>query len=166
MSSKINYKKQRRTFKSLFIEPFKQVKFGLPFLGVSSTFLFLMAYMIITAFMAQYEQLMELYQVTDEGAKYALLTNDVFVQNMIYMSILYVLYILSLFFVVFKLTHRFYGPTVAFTRFTTQMKAGNYAFRLRLRKKDELQNVADDLNTLAEALEKRHGVPNPAPKKP
>lgn len=150
---------QRRTFRSLFIEPFKQVKFGLSFLGLSSLFLLIMAYMIVTAFMAQYEQLMELYEVTDEGAKYALITNDVFMSNIIYLSLAYFFYILVLFYAVFKITHRFYGPTVAIQRFTKQIEKGNYAFRLHLRKGDELQNVAAYLNTMAETLQNKHGIP-------
>lgn len=159
MSSKKTGKAQRRPIRSLFIEPFKQVKFGISFLGISTAFLLLMAYMIFSAFMAQYDQLMELYNVTDEGAKYALITNDVFMKNIIYLSLVYVLYIFVLFFTVFKITHRFYGPTIAVKRFTTQLEKGNYAYRLKLRKGDELQNVASYLNELAAVLQKRHGVP-------
>lgn len=149
-------KYQRRSFRSLFIEPFKQVKFGLSFLGLSSLFLIIMAYMIIQGFLSQYDQLMQLYNVTDQGAKYALITNDIFIHNMVYLSVIYLIYILVLFFFVFKITHRFYGPTVAIDRFIKQMKEGNYSFRLSIRKKDELQNVIQNLNSLAEVLEKRH----------
>ena len=158
MFSQKKHKYQRRTFRSLFIEPFKQIKFGLSFLGLSSLFLLIMAYMIVSAFMAQYQQLMELYDVTDEGAKYTLITNDVFMGNIIYLSFAYFFYIVVLFYTVFKITHRFYGPTVAINRFTKQMEEGNYAFRLNLRKGDELQNVAGYLNQMAETLQKRHGV--------
>ena len=157
MPPKRNISKERRKISSLLIEPFKQVKFGLVLLAVSTFFLIVLAYFILEAFNAQYAQLMELYQVTDEGSRYALITNDLFKRHMIQLGLVYFVYMLVFFSLVIKLTHRFYGPTLAISRFVSQMKQGNYAYRLSLRKTDELQSVAQELNSLAEDLERRHG---------
>ena len=157
MASRQNTGKERRKISSLLIEPFKQVKFGLVLLGASTFFLTVLAYFILEAFNAQYAQLMELYQVSDEGSRYALITNDLFKRHMIQLGLVYLVYIVVFFSLVLKLTHRFYGPSLAVGRFVSQMKQGNYAYRLSLRKTDELQSVAQELNGLAEDLERRYG---------
>ncbi|UCE85532.1 MAG: hypothetical protein JSU66_14515 [Deltaproteobacteria bacterium] len=50
--------------------------------------------------------------------------------------------------------HKMIGPTVAFRRQIAAIKRGDYAHRIALRKGDAFGDVADDLNALAEALEK------------
>ena len=122
MSSHQNARQNRRKFSSLLIEPFKQVKFGLVLLGASTIFLIILGYFILESFNAQYTQLMELYNVTDEGAKYELITNELFKRHMIQFALLYLAYFLAFLLLIIKLTHRFYGPSVAFRRFVLQMR--------------------------------------------
>ena len=57
-----------------------------------------------------------------------------------------------------KLSHRIYGPMVAFNRHIESLKAGYYNVRMNLRRTDDLKELRDALNGLAEALEKRHGT--------
>lgn len=52
------------------------------------------------------------------------------------------------------LTHRLVGPTIAFRRHIKALIEGDYAVRTRLRTGDAFREVADDLNTLSERLEK------------
>jgi HAMP domain-containing protein len=52
-------------------------------------------------------------------------------------------------------SHRIYGPTVALRRHIDNLKQGNYQARIRLRKHDELKNIAADLNSLAKILEEK-----------
>ena len=54
------------------------------------------------------------------------------------------------------LTHRIFGPMVSIRRQISDLKAGNYAARGHLRKKDEFHDVMGALNELAAELEKRH----------
>lgn len=58
-------------------------------------------------------------------------------------------------FVVF-LTHRFYGPLVPIHRHIEELKKGNFTSRLKVRKKDELQELCDQLNDLSEELQKNY----------
>jgi len=52
-------------------------------------------------------------------------------------------------------THRMIGPTLPILRHVKALKDGFYSHRVKLRRYDCLQELADELNTLAETLEKR-----------
>lgn len=56
-----------------------------------------------------------------------------------------------------KLSHRMYGPMVPFNRHIDKLKQGYYNHRMNLRKTDELKELRDALNSLAESLQARHG---------
>ena len=52
-------------------------------------------------------------------------------------------------------THRLLGPMIPIARHLKALKEGFYSHRLCLRKKDALHELADQMNELAEVLEKR-----------
>jgi signal transduction histidine kinase len=52
-------------------------------------------------------------------------------------------------------THRLVGPTVAFRRHIRALCDGLYNSRITLRKNDAFSEVAEDLNRLAEVLDKK-----------
>ncbi len=53
-------------------------------------------------------------------------------------------------------THRLIGPTLPIRRHIKALRDGLYSHRVKLRQHDGLQDVADELNALAETLEERH----------
>ena len=57
-----------------------------------------------------------------------------------------------------KLSHRIYGPIVPFTRHIELLKDGRYSSRMNLRRTDDLVELKEALNSLAEALQARHGT--------
>lgn len=57
-----------------------------------------------------------------------------------------------------RLSHRIYGPLVPFTRHIDQLKDGHYSARINLRRTDDLVELKDALNDLAESLQARHGT--------
>jgi nitrate/nitrite-specific signal transduction histidine kinase len=144
-----------RSLRSLVIEPFKQMRFGLYILLVTTVFLILSLLLVLYSFVEQYQQLMDLFHVVDKSSKWELVLNDVFISNISWIGLLYCSFTMVLFTLVFKLTHRYYGPLVAITRFIKQMRSGDYSQRITLRKNDELQELARDLNLLAEDLQKK-----------
>ena len=154
----------RRNLKSTLIEPFKQVKIGLYVIGISLAFVVASGAMFFYAFTEQYEHVMGIFNVVDPTLRWELVTNDVFYDNAIRIGVLFLIYISVLFSVVFSLTHRYYGPLVSVERFIDQMTRGDYAKRLKIRDKDELQDLVHKLNHMAEALDRRHadrGEPDP-----
>ncbi len=86
-----------------------------------------------------------------------MITNEVFYQNAFWLAGVYILYAILLLVLVFKLTHRYYGPLVAVKRFLNILIEGEYSSRISLRKNDELKDIAAKLNELAQALEEKHG---------
>lgn len=60
-----------------------------------------------------------------------------------------------------RLSHRVFGPFVPIKRHIAELAAGNYSSRFRLRRDDELGEIMEALNELAEALEARN---QPLPK--
>lgn len=147
----------RRQKKSVLIEPFKQIKFGLYVFAVSVIFIALSGLLFFQAFRNQYEHVMGLFNVVDENMQWALITNDVFTTNAIRIGVLFAVYLIILFTVVFRLTHRYYGPLVSIERFIEEIKKGHYGQRVRIRERDELHNLVDRLNEMADILERRHG---------
>ena len=51
-------------------------------------------------------------------------------------------------------SHRIAGPINRMTRFLESLKDGDYSQRITLRKKDELKDLAEAMNKLAEKLER------------
>ena len=111
--------------------------------------------LVLYSFINQYQQLMDLFHVVDQSSKWELVLNDVFINNLTWIGLLYCLFTLILFYTVFKVTHRYYGPLVAINRFIEHLKAGDYNQRIVIRKNDELQDLVKNLNLLAENLEKK-----------
>jgi hypothetical protein len=55
-------------------------------------------------------------------------------------------------------THRIVGPVVAIRRHIHALGDGNYLVTTRLRRKDYLAHIAQDLNELSAKLQAQHGV--------
>ncbi len=146
----------KRSIRNYVIEPFKQIKFGIYILTLCSFFLITSIALTTYAFFVQYEQIMEMFHVVDPNLRWELVLNDVFYQNGLMILSFYFVFIAGLMSMVFILTHRIYGPLVNIHRFIDELKKGNYACRISLRKKDELQKLASELNQLAEELEEKN----------
>ena len=150
----------RRNLKSVVIEPFKQIKFGLYMIGVSSAFVVFTGFLFVLSFTQQYEHVMGIFEVVDPSLKWELVTNDVFISNGIRIGVSFAVYIGLMLTIVFQLTHRYYGPIVSINRFISEIKEGNYKARCTIRSKDELQDLVANLNEMAEQLEQRHESPS------
>ena len=148
----------RRNLRSTVIEPFKQIKFGLYVIGISVAFVGVCALMFVKAFTEQYEHVMGIFNVVDPNLKWELVTNDVFYTNAIRMGVIFTVFIGVLLAVVFRLTHRYYGPLVSIERFVEQFAAGDYKRRCKIRERDELHGLVEKLNHMAEQIERRHGA--------
>ena len=146
----------KRNFKSTLIEPFRQIKFGIYVIGASILFVLIVAAMFLMAFYQQYQHVMTLFNITEVKDQMELVTNDIFYRNALEIGLMLIAFIVGMFVLVFKLTHRYYGPLVSIERFVEDMTKGAYSKRVKIRNKDELQRLAELLNLMADALEKRH----------
>jgi signal transduction histidine kinase len=57
-------------------------------------------------------------------------------------------------------SHRFLGPSLAIQGLVRELKEGNFKARKNLRKGDELMSLMEEVNGLAETLEKKYGSSN------
>ncbi len=146
----------KRVYKSTLIEPFRQIKFGVYVIGLSIAFVIVTSAMFLFAFYQQYEHLMGIFNITDMKAKMELVTNDIFFANAVRIGLVFVVFIGLMFALVFRLTHRYYGPLVSIERFIDEMTQGQYNRRVKIRKGDELQRLTEKLNNMAATLEKKH----------
>lgn len=146
-----------RSLRTTVIEPFKQIRFGLYVIGISMAFVAVCALMFITAFIDQYKHVMNIFHVVDPKLQWELVTNEIFFTNAIRIGLMFAAFIAVMFTVVFRLTHRYYGPLVSIERFVDQVLSGDYHVRCKIREKDELHALCAKLNAMAEALESRHG---------
>jgi len=149
--------RSKRNLKSIVVEPFKQIKIGAYVIVVSLGFLVFAGASISYAFYEQYQQVMEIFNVVDSSTQWELVTNDIFFKNALILAGVFIAYVVLLFVIVFKATHRIYGPLVGVERFVGQLTSGDYQRRIVIRRGDELQRLADQLNRLAEHLENTHG---------
>lgn len=154
--------KYKRNLRNTLIEPFKQIKFGLYVLGLSVAFVGVSGYMFVTAFTEQYQHVMKIFNVVDPKFQWELVTNDVFRTNAIRIGILFGVFIAAMLGMIFRLTHRYYGPLVSIERFVEQVAAGDYQKRCKIREKDELHGLVMKLNAMAEKIEQRHGAGTPS----
>ena len=145
----------KRNLKSTLIEPFKQIRFGIYVIGLSIAFVVITSALFLLAFYQQYQHLMEIFNITDMKSEMELVTNDIFYTNIVRIGIVFVGFIAAMFSLVFKLTHRYYGPLVSIERFVDEMTEGDYSKRVKIRSKDELQRLTEKLNLMAESIERR-----------
>lgn len=154
-----------RTLSSTLIEPFKQIKLGIYVMVLSLTFVAGVGYLIVSAFIEQYQQVMEIFSVVGDS-RLELIQNEVFKSNIIKISVAMGFYIVLLFWTVFWITHKYYGPIVSINRFVDGLTEGDYSQRVTIRKGDELAGLVSKLNLLANALEERHGAGDRERRKP
>jgi len=151
---------KRRTFRAYLVEPFKQIRFGLHVVFVSLLFSALFAYFFLRAFLEQYQQVFEWFNVVDAESQTAMLDNEVFIRNGYILAATIVAFVLTTLYVVVRRTHRMYGPMISMMRYVAELKKGNYAVRIHIRERDDFHNFVAELNALAEELQARHGVPS------
>ena len=150
--------KKDRKLRNTVIEPFKQFKIGVYIVVTTFVFIVCAGYLFMSSFWQQYQHVMSIFEVVDPNLQWEVITNDVFFANIIKVSVLFLLFMLLTMAMVFKLTHRYYGPLVSIEKFVDQVADGDYSSRVALRKKDELQRLATKLNQMADNLEQRHNV--------
>ncbi len=74
----------------------------------------------------------------------------------LYLGILIVLVVCVLFFMGIMITHKIVGPVLVLKRKMQELQNGNYDARVYLRKGDELKDLADTFNTMAQTLQEKN----------
>ena len=138
---------RRRGLKSWLVEPYRQVKLGLMFLIVNLIF----SVLILGTF-GYY-----VYDMYTTVSTYFNLSHDQSVSMMSKFTVpifvglaLMTLFVLTTLMISIKYTHQIYGPLVSIHRFLDAILEGRRPEQLQLRQSDQLKDLADKLNTIAE----------------
>ncbi len=140
---------------SSIVEPIRQLRFGVYAILLSVLFSIAAGWIFYDAFMDQYQQVMGLFNVVDEELQWELVTNDIFKKHVWRVAGLFLVYLIALCWILFKISHRVYGPLISVERFVDELAEGKYTQRLKIRQKDDLQRLTEKLNTLATALDNK-----------
>lgn len=142
--------RNQRKLRNFLLQPLVQVRLGL--YSILLTFVFLgilgfMFYQTVVGFIAA------LSAVGRDQGEMGQLFYDYAMASGIWIVFVMFLFVLVSLVVSVVYTHRLVGPTVAFRRHIASLRAGDYSARVRLRKGDAFNEVADALNDLAAHLE-------------
>lgn len=143
----------RRSIKNILVNPQQQLKYS--FALVAGCCLSVILFLMVVVFqIKQTIAAMGLaYQLDGDviDAIQGALTSAVYVSILLAVAIAFLAVLMGI-----RMSHRVYGPIVAIKRHIANLSEGNYKARLSLRRNDDLLEIRDALNALAEALEKRH----------
>ena len=142
-------KGRRRGFASWFVEPYKQVRLGLVIVLVNFLFAFLI-FGVFGYYAWDMYEAVSVYFKLSEGEN--LVTMQKFSVPIIACASLIVLFVLTTILVSVRYTHEIYGPLVSIHRYLDEVLAGTVPQRIQLRESDQLQDLANKLNSVAERL--------------
>lgn len=138
---------RRGGVKSWFVEPYRQVKLGLIFLLVNLVFSVLIFGIFGYYVWEMYQAVSAYFQLSDPQS--AVMATK-FTAPIIAGALLIALFVLSTIMLSVRYTHQIYGPLVSIHRFLDDLLNGNKPDNLQLRESDQLKELAERLNSLAE----------------
>jgi methyl-accepting chemotaxis protein len=145
-----------RRIKPILVNFFVYSKFGVQVVAVTLIFLALASYFIGEAFYQQYQQIVEIFQVVDSSIRHELVVNDIVIRNVVFLGLTILTYIGVMVYLIVRTQHRYEGPLVSIQRFVADIIRGDYGHRIVIRKGDEMQDLVQLLNEMAESLQQRH----------
>ncbi|MFW7377980.1 MAG: hypothetical protein ACOH5I_04155 [Oligoflexus sp.] len=152
---------RRRGFVSWFVEPYRQVKLWLMFLFLNLTFAGLIFLVFGYYLWDVYQAMAAYFQFTDQQNLEVLTKFQI--PALIGAGLLLVFVALSIM-VSVRYTHRIYGPLVSIHRFLDDLLANQPVSPLLLRESDQLKELAEKLNQLAEKAERQRNDSSKRPK--
>jgi hypothetical protein len=149
-------KGRRRGFVSWFVEPYKQVKLGLMFLLVNLCFAILIIGVFGYYVFDMYDAVATYFKFSEAES---VMTMRKFAVPLGIGSGLIILFMLTTILVSVRYTHEIYGPLVSIHRYLDEVMSGTKPTPIQLRESDQLKDLANKLNSIAERLadDKRAG---------
>lgn len=146
-----SYKHQRK-LANFLLQPMVQLRIGAINVMLSLTFVLLLGAYVYMKFVQFVEVVTTLTEASDEvGTMLSEYLGKVALTG----GVLALVFVLISLATSIYLTHRLVGPTVAFRRHIDALIGGDYKVNTKLRSHDAFVEVADSLNRLSEALQKK-----------
>lgn len=142
-------KSRRRGFASWFVEPYTQVRLGLMFLLVN--FVFAAIFVLVFGYYVfdMYETVVTYFKLSGQESA---VTMEKFSVPIVIGGILIAVFVITTILVSVRYTHEIYGPLVSIHRFLDDLLAGRNIAPIHLRESDQLQDLAEKLNNVAERM--------------
>jgi len=140
---------RRRGFLSWFVEPYKQVKLGLAFLFINIVFALLIFGVFGYYLYDIFEAISVYFQMSGQESR---VTLQKFAVPVAMGGSLILLFVVTTILVSVRYTHRIYGPLVSIHRFVDDLLAGKKPKSIQLRESDQLKDLANKLNALADQI--------------
>jgi hypothetical protein len=141
---------RRGGIRSLLVEPFEQIKLGLIFLGLNIVFS-LLCLSVFTYYLYDIYKAMAVYFKLSDAE--SILTANKFAVPAVVGLSMFTVFVLATLFVSIRYTHAIYGPLISINRFLDELLAGQPPQMITLRETDQLRDLAEKLNRVAERLE-------------
>ena len=148
--------KAQRRLRNFLLDPLLQVKIGLYAIILSVLFAAALGFILYHNFHTLVADVVELTDAKQEVEEYF---QKYWLKAQIWVYLSFAVYIGATIAVSVIYTHRLIGPTIAFRRHLRSLAEGRYGARTYLRKGDAFFEVADELNSLSEVLERKNGGP-------
>lgn len=143
-------KDNRRKLSGLIVRPRAQLKYALSMTGASVVITIFLVVSVALSFKSLMQRWGDMAEVDPE---LAVVFNNSLVPGMMELIGAVVLVAVLMVILLIKSSHRFYGPIVPIQRHIESLIKGDYSSRINLRKGDELVEIGESLNKLAETLQ-------------
>ena len=143
--------KQARSTRNLLLQPNLQLRLGVVSILMAvifSALIFGIIYLNLSNFYSMVLDLSPLHQEVSD------ILNEYIRGLSTWIIFLIIIYMIVTVFLSVYYTHRLVGPSIAFRRHIRSLILGNFNSRVHLRKNDAFNEVADDLNELAESMQR------------
>lgn len=144
--------KRKRRLRNYMLEPMLQTKLGLYMIILTIVFSVLFGVLLEAGLGRLYEVILDLTDLPDEVRN---IVSDHVTKLSGWLSFFILVYALSVILVSIIYTHRLVGPTIAFRRVLRDLNEGRFGSRVVIRKGDAFAEVANEINRLADKLEKK-----------
>ena len=141
---------QKRTVKGMLVNSKSQLAYALGFVAISFVGMISTVGILIQSLHSSLSILIDSGRLDADSAQLIQTSIYIGIAGMVVSALGLIIYAS---WVGFRLSHRVYGPVVPIVRQIKQINEGNFKNRIHLRKRDELREIADALNELAQTLE-------------
>ncbi len=142
-----------RSLKNFFIKPREQLRYATILFSGAATLLSVYVIMVLTSMVTSLGSLAQQYDLPPELL--SALTKSIG-SAAVFIGVFGLIISLGMLAIGVTLSHRIFGPMIPIQRLVSDLKNGDYTARGSLRKNDEFKDLMNDLNELAETLQKRH----------
>ena len=147
--------KRQRRLRNFLLDPSRQLRSAVHFIGLYVVYSVLLSSVFLHVTFSQHSFVMTHIGQSEEANFVDMFQNPIIVEGLIEVSVLFLAFLLVAMTLTILFSHRVFGPLIPIKRQLEALYDGDYSKRVTLRRNDELKDIAEAINRLAERLEER-----------